>query len=391
GGNFMSDGLGTSFSSELILEENPFLSEAEIDDIMYQFMGVERYIKMTTLPYDVIHHIDMHMKLLDEETILMGQYPPNTADGPQIEANLQYVLSNFNSSFGTPYEVVRIPMPPDNGQYPNVGWADYRTYTNSVIVNKTILMPAYEASFDQVAIDIYETHKPGYKVIPIDCNQIIESLGALHCITKEVGVDDPLWIVHQHLKDVQDVADDFAVDATIKHRDGIAGATLYYTTDTTQAYQSVPMTLTNADEDTWTGFIPNPAEDAEIFYYIEGEANNGKMQIRPMTAPAGYWNFWATFTNVSYDDIPEPETALQAIYPNPASAITAIPVTANSRVEAQIELLDVLGRSVRTIFSGTLDEGEQNFFIDAREFPAGSYIVQMRNGNQIHNQKLIIR
>lgn len=36
-------------------------------------MGIERYIKMQTLPYDGIHHIDMHMKLLDEETLLVGQ------------------------------------------------------------------------------------------------------------------------------------------------------------------------------------------------------------------------------------------------------------------------------------------------------------------------------
>lgn len=391
GGNYMADGLGTSFSSELILDENPGLSEAEIDDIMYQFMGVERYIKMETLPYDVIHHIDMHMRLLDEETLMIGEYPPGTADGPQIEANLQYVLSNFNSAYDMPYRVVRIPMPPDNGQYPNVGWADYRTYTNSVIVNKTILMPAYEPSFDQTAIDIYEENMPGYKVVPIDCNQIIESLGALHCITKEVGVDDPLWIVHQRLRNAVDVTDDFAVEATIKHREGIAAATLYYTTDTTQAYQSVAMTLTDDVEKTWTGYIPNPLEDQEIFYYILAEANNGKTLTRPMTAPAGFWNFTVTFTNVSYENLPEPDTRLANIYPNPASAMTVIPVHSNTNVEARIELLDVLGRNVRTIFDGTLTGGDQQFFLDARELPAGSYIVQMRNGNQIHNQKLIIK
>ena len=38
-------------------------------------MGINRYITMPTLPYDGIHHIDMHMKLLDEETLLVGEYP----------------------------------------------------------------------------------------------------------------------------------------------------------------------------------------------------------------------------------------------------------------------------------------------------------------------------
>ena len=101
GGNLMVDGHGTAFSSKLILNENPSKTESQIDEIMNKFLGIDRYIKMNTLPYDVIHHIDMHIKLLDEETLLVGQYPQGVADGPQIEANLQYILNNFNSCFGT--------------------------------------------------------------------------------------------------------------------------------------------------------------------------------------------------------------------------------------------------------------------------------------------------
>jgi agmatine deiminase len=128
GGNFNSDGMGTAFASDLILEENEWgnnygvtpKTEAEIDQIMFDYMGIERYIKMSALPYDVIHHIDMHFRLLDEETLLVGEYPEGVSDGPQIEANIQYVLNNFNSSFGTPYKVIRVPMPPDfNGTYPS--------------------------------------------------------------------------------------------------------------------------------------------------------------------------------------------------------------------------------------------------------------------------------
>ena len=62
----------------LILDENdgagdygslvyPNHNESTIDAIMNDFMGITRYIKMPTLPYDGIHHIDMHMKLTDEE------------------------------------------------------------------------------------------------------------------------------------------------------------------------------------------------------------------------------------------------------------------------------------------------------------------------------------
>ncbi|MBL7883023.1 MAG: agmatine deiminase family protein, partial [Bacteroidia bacterium] len=147
GGNYMSDGMNTAFSSHLVLDENPSKTESQINSIMDDFMGIDRYIKMETLPYDGIHHIDMHMKLLNEETLLVGQYPNGIADGPQIEANIQYVLSNFNSSFGTPYKVIRIPQPPDqlNGfTYPNTT-GNYLTYTNATIINKTVIVPQFYA------------------------------------------------------------------------------------------------------------------------------------------------------------------------------------------------------------------------------------------------------
>lgn len=71
----MSDGFGTAFSSMLTDQENPTLTASQIDTIMKKFMGINRYIRFPTCPYDGIHHIDMHMKLLDEETLLVGQYP----------------------------------------------------------------------------------------------------------------------------------------------------------------------------------------------------------------------------------------------------------------------------------------------------------------------------
>ena len=66
--------------------------------------------------------------------MIVGEYPQGVADGPQIEANLQYVLNNFTTPFGNPYNVIRVPMPPDfNGTYPS-NFGDYRTYANALIV-----------------------------------------------------------------------------------------------------------------------------------------------------------------------------------------------------------------------------------------------------------------
>jgi agmatine deiminase len=223
GGNFMTDGHGTGFSSKLVLNENPTKTEAQIDTIAKKFMGLSRYIKMNNLPYDGIHHIDMHMKLLDEETLLVGQYPAGIADGPQIEANLQYILNNFQTCYGRPFNVVRIPMPPDAyGRYPNTG-GDYRTFTNSVIINKTVIVPTYELQYDTTALRIYREAMPGYRVVGINCNQTITALGAIHCIVKELGSKEPVYISHAKIN-LKPEGDPVEVKAYIKTRTGVANA-----------------------------------------------------------------------------------------------------------------------------------------------------------------------
>ncbi len=289
GGNFMTDGHGTGFSSKLILNENSSKTEAEIDTIMNLYMGIDRYIKMNTLPYDGIHHIDMHMKLLDEETLLVGQYPPDVADGPQIEANLQYILNNFQTCYGRQFKVVRIPMPPDAyGHYPDQG-GDYRTYTNSIIINKTVIIPTYEYQYDTTAYRIYREAMPGYKIVGINSNQIIPALGAIHCITKEVGVFNPLWISHPKIDGVVSYAGPFEINSVIKSASGISDARVYWTTDTTAGYASIQMT--EVSPDSFTASIPAQAGGTEVFYYINAAANDGRIINKPLTAPAGYYHF----------------------------------------------------------------------------------------------------
>jgi agmatine/peptidylarginine deiminase len=287
GGNFMTDGQGTGFSSKLILTENSGKTEAQIDLIMNKFMGIDRYIKMEKLPYDQIHHIDMHMKLLDEETLLVGQYPAGVADGPQIEANLQYILNNFLSCYGRPYKVVRIPMPPENGQYPPTG--DYRTYTNSIIVNKTVLVPTYELQYDTTALRIYREAMPGYRIVGINSNSIIPSLGAIHCITKEIGVNEPVYISHPKLKGIITSADPIEIKAYIKTKSGVANAFVYWTADTTLGYNQLAMNEVSTD--TFSTFILAQANGTKVFYYISATSNSGRTITKPLTAPGGFYNF----------------------------------------------------------------------------------------------------
>lgn len=379
GGNFMTDGFGTGFSSDLVLDENSLAggfnvnhTATEVDSIMSQFMGITRYIRMPTLPYDVIHHIDMHMKLLDEETILFGEYPTGIADGSQIEANLLYVLNNYTSVFGTPYKIVRIPMPDDNNLWPNNG-GDYLTYTNSSFINKTIIVPVYGVPEDSVAVNFYRSQMPGYTVTPINCASIIGSLGALHCITKEIGTADPLLISHQALGNTTDTITDYTVGAFIKHRSGINTATVYWTTDTTQGWNSYPM-LPGALPDKFFGGIPAQSAGTTVYYYIEATANSGKSQVRPMPAPQGWWKFEVTGTVGLTNAAP---AEIKPVFPNPCNAITCVPLTITQPGNYKVVLTDALGKEITCLYNGYLAAGEKNLFFQASGMANGFYTIRI--------------
>jgi agmatine deiminase len=404
GGNFMADGFGTAFASALILDENeagnPYgvstKSEGEVDQIMSDFMGLDRYIKMTPLPYDIIHHIDMHMKLLDEETLLIGEYPEGVADGPQINANIDYVLANFNSVFGTPYRVLRVPMPPSTGgNWPDDPWpntASYRTYANAVFVNKTIIIPTYREEYDTTAFRIWEENMPGYNLVGIDCDDsgsnIISLAGAIHCITHSVGVDDPLLISHQPLPDTEDDTNNYLVEAYMNHKDGVSNGALLWKTDLADSYTSASMSPTG-EENMWSAEIPAQEFGTKVYYYVEGEASSGKVQVRPIVAPEGYWDFKVTTSVVNISG--EAFAAFQPVYPNPACAITCIPLTVKKETQGKLSLRNVMGETVEIIHQGTFPQGESKYFFHAQNLSAGAYFVTFEYQGGVYSQKVMVK
>src|SRR5690606_5521177 len=264
GGNFMSDGLGNAFASKLVLMENAIgnqfnvspKTEAQVDAIMQEYMGIENYMKMDVLPYDGIHHIDMHMKLLNEETLLVSRYPQGVADGPQIQTNIDYITSNFLTPFGNEYEIHWIDAPPSvSGSYPDTG-GYYRTFTNSVFVNKTVLVPTYRPEVDEAALALYQELLPGYNIVGINVESMISASGAIHCITHTIGVADPLWIVHEKIRETNTYVD-IPVEAMIKHISGINQAKVYWRETGTENFETAFMSYVS--DDNWISHITVPS------------------------------------------------------------------------------------------------------------------------------------
>lgn len=382
GGNFMTDGHGTGFSSSLILAENTHLSEEQIDQVMYTYKGIGRYIKMDELPFDNISHLDMHMKLLDEETILVGEFPEGISDGPFIEANLEYLVSNHLSCYDRPFNIIRVPMAPSpTGNYPPN--AHYRTYTNSLIVNNLVLVPTYGSYLDDVALEIYQEAMPGYEITGINMNNVISASGAIHCITREVAATDPVFIAHASLREAEADGNDHEIKAYISSQSGIEQASVFWTTDPDAGFYASEMILEN---DTFYAHIPAQAASTEVFYYISATNGNNKNISKPLVAPEGYYRF-----TVATDETDSPLTESPfryKVYPNPGNGLFTLSLAPFSS-PLNLVVADMRGQVVyRHQLTGS--PAENLLHIDLRREGPGIYILHLSGNNKTSTEKIII-
>ena len=378
GGNFMSDGFGTGFSSKLILAENGSLSEAQIDNIMLKYKGINRYIKMEELPFDNISHIDMHMKLLNEETLLVGEFPTGVSDGPQIEANLQYVLENYPSVYNRPYKVVRIPMVPSAiGNYPPN--AHYRTYTNALILNGIVLVPTYGHQLDNVGLQIFRDAMPGYEIIAMDGEATIAASGSIHCITREIAADDNILFAHASPETI-DFNQDLEITASITSHSGITEANLFWRTSELEEFIPSQMTL---DGDTFRITLSGLHTAEELQYYFSATNGNDKTVTKPLVAPDGYYRY--SNMTVSVNDVAEEMDF--TVFPNPTTGNVRFSMTP-SPFPSNLVITNTAGQ---VVLRQTIDPSEYypELYLDLRGQSPGLYIVSVTSGKSTKVKKLI--
>ncbi len=386
GGNLLTDGLGMAITSSHIYDDNIY-DESTIDSIMKEFLGFENFIKLQKLPYDEIHHVDMHMRLLDEETILVGEFPEGVADGPQIEENLDYLLSNFKTSFGTDFKIHRIPMPADkNGQYANengscsnLGTGCYYTYTNAFFINELILVPTYfdGKDMDEVALNYWQELMPGYKIVGINCSDIIKEFGAIHCVTKEIGVAEPLRIIHKKLETSCE-NEPIKIEARLQHKSDIKAAQIFFSVNGA-SFQSVDMNRKISDN--WEVELPAFSVGTKISYYINATANNGKTINRPMVGERGAWKFEVDCTSVSTQN--RFSSNEFEVYPNPTKE--SFQIKTNLTSKPRVSIFDYSGKAIRS-----LTEYDFQSKINTSNLSNGIYLVKIDFDENSIYKKLII-
>ncbi len=261
----------------------------------------------------------------------------------------------------------------------------YRTYTNMVFVNKTVLVPIYSYQYDTIALNIIKKELPGYKVVGIDCDEMIGYGGALHCITKAIGTQEPLLMVHQPIRDTIFQANGYDIKAKIQHRSQIQAAVLYYTTDTAQGFMAKAMTQFNSDY--WTVNLPTQPKGSTVYYYIKAKSYSGKEQVRPITAPKGYWQFEVKTPLNS--QAPAFSFELKNAYPNPTGDKLYIPIVSENKVEVELYLYNINGQKLKNVYTGNLVPGQSLFETSLKDLPIGTYFVVLQSELGKQSQKIV--
>ena len=101
------------------------------------------------------------------------------------------------------------------------------------------------------------------------------------------------------------------------------------------------MTIINYDN--WSADLLTPSGSENIEYFIEAEANSGKLLARPLVAPEGFWTF--TVANLSNEEWAD--NNISAPYPNPTSEGVTFQL---NQIEGAVEvsIYNILGQKLST-------------------------------------------
>jgi len=306
GGNVLTDGIGTAFSSCILTSENEFfgVEREEFFRLNDSLLGFKDYHILSNFEFSGIQHIDCLLKLIDEETILVAE-PPKDHELYQIyEDIVQNELATLVTPYGRPYEIKRIPTAPTPGD-------DLAAYTNSFILNKVVYVPTFKIPHDSIALATWRKVMPGYEVkgftFSLDEEPIVSeemwdhytkygkygwnSGDALHCRTRAIWDKEMLFISVKKPRRTESAKEpnvyvsliDYSQQGLIKNKNKI-----FWRVTGSDKWNESPLNE-DGDPHHFRASFPPKIKDDVIEYYIEAQSRSGSVARRPATAPEGYY------------------------------------------------------------------------------------------------------
>lgn len=383
GGNIIFDGLKRGFVSKRILAQNPGYSQAMIRNILIDKFNVDDIVFLENLNNSggfIWKHVDMWMKVLDFETILVSSYPTHLPDFPVLEANVD-VLRNLTNAFGKPYNIIRIPAPPKaNGNWATTQNDEMRTYTNSLIINNTVIVPSYNLpQYDQQALQIYKDAMPGYKIVMVDSRNLTPLGGAIHCITKEVPAPHHLRVVHRKITGPQPFSPEMYIYTSCSSTADIERMWLHYKINNDNDYRRVPVYFACPQN---IGIIEGLQPGDTVRYFLEAVSIKGTVNY-PLSAPAGNFKFWFEGGTVDNQELHSSSgNSRLIIVPQPNQGSFYV----HNSKQLDFETIQIFDNAGRLVFESDFRPYESL----QTNLPKGFYVVRAKTSQGFLSTKMVI-
>lgn len=217
GGNFMINSDGHCFMTKKIVTQNQkryfnedkILTEAQISSYFKNYVGCKYAHFFDVMPYEETKHIDIWAKFLTNKIVIVNKLSDEAKniykEIPELfeasEKIQKYLDDRADEISKLGFDVKRLPMPAlvfGNGKPEHV---QVRTYANSLILNKDVIVPQFtkvleeahvsSESLEQLAKYEKEVKRvylnAGLNPRMINADKLHGSYGSFHCLTMQFG------------------------------------------------------------------------------------------------------------------------------------------------------------------------------------------------------------
>ncbi|MDP4625409.1 MAG: agmatine deiminase family protein [Akkermansiaceae bacterium] len=191
GGAIEINGCGQLLTTEAVLlnpNRNPHLSREETEGKLRDTLGVQEilWLEKGIEGDDTDGHIDDLARFITEDTIIACTEPDSSSPNHLVLAANMDRLREFSAPNGSPFGIVPIHLP-QACEVP--GWrlpVLPASYVNFLIINHAILVPTFrQHRNDDRATGMIRELFPGRELIAIDCLDLVQEGGTLHCISQQ--------------------------------------------------------------------------------------------------------------------------------------------------------------------------------------------------------------
>jgi agmatine deiminase len=191
GGAIEINGVGQLLTTEAVLlnpNRNPHLSKSDIETLLRDGLGQREilWLKSGIEGDDTDGHIDDLVRFVSDEAMLACVEKDRSSPNHAVLAHNLATLREFRKTSGGPFDLIEMPMP-EACEVP--GWRLPllpASYVNYLLVNDGVIVPQFrQKKNDERALDIIREIFPQREVVGIDCLDLVEEGGTLHCITQQ--------------------------------------------------------------------------------------------------------------------------------------------------------------------------------------------------------------